>query len=217
MITQETLDFLSGLKQNNNKEWFQENKRRYKQALENVTETVDELILILAAMDASYENIPAKDSLFRIYRDTRFSKDKSPYKTNFGAFLSPQGKHSLGGGFYLHIEPGESFFGGGIYCPEIKVLNKVREHIVQHSERFTDIVTNQEFKKRFREIYGEKLKTAPKGFPKDHPQIEYLRYKSYTVLEKLSDKDLLSKKFYDKAKDSFAAMQPLNQFVDEAM
>ncbi len=156
--------------------------------------------------------------MFRIYRDVRFSKDKRPYKNNLGAHIQPGGKKEIGAGYYIHIEAGGAFLAGGMWQPMPPELAKVRQEIDYNFAEFKKIISNKTFRKYFGELGEEdKLSTAPKGYPKDHPAIEYLKLKSFVVACELKDKDITSKNFTKKAAEIFKAMQPLNMFLRKAL
>ncbi|WP_196888851.1 DUF2461 domain-containing protein [Aureivirga sp. CE67] len=181
------LNFLEGLRDNNNRDWFQENKKQYTEARDEYAMLLDALISKIRKFDGSIMAISSKDCMFRLNRDVRFSNNKEPYKRNFGAFISGNGRKSEQAGYYVHIEPGNSFIGGGIYMPQPKALKAIRTEIFEYPDEFKAIIHDEEFLKVFPEIYGDKLKTAPRGFPKDFKDIELLRHKSYAVIHKVED------------------------------
>ena len=157
-----------------------------------------------------------KKLTFRIYRDVRFSKDKRPYKTNFGASFSPAGKGMGKPGYYLHIEPGnKSFVAGGLFMPEPENLSKVRQEIDYNSTGFGKILSDKKFKKTFPKGLDDfdKLKTAPKGYPKDHPQLDWLKHKSFIVSHPFTDKEVADKKFIKKVAECCKSLKPLNDFL----
>lgn len=213
-IKPETLTFLKDLTQNNNREWFNENKNLYTESQENVIAFLDELIKEMAEFDEELGKIDGKKTLFRIYRDTRFSKDKIPYKTNFGASLG-MGKGSHKAGYYLHIEPGKSFLAGGVYMPESSVLKEVRKEISLYGEDFLKIISQKEFKKHFPELdQDDKLKKIPQGFEKEDPMGEYLKLKSFIVLYHLKDEEVLDKDAVKNMTKIFNLMKPFNDFLN---
>jgi uncharacterized protein (TIGR02453 family) len=217
MITSETYDFLRELKENNNREWFDSNRKRYEKIRENLVQVTEILIHEISQIDRSVAGLVPKDCLFRINRDIRFSNDKSPYKTNMGVFIAPGGKNSINAGYYMHIEPGGSFIGGGIYMPPSPVLKTIREEILNNYEEFTEIISHKDFTSNFSTFWGEKLKTKPKGFPDDFEGIEYLRLKNYTVLKEMNDKQMISSTLIDTIKKVFGALYPLNRFINNAI
>ncbi|MFL9845932.1 DUF2461 domain-containing protein [Flavobacterium rhizosphaerae] len=220
MIANSTLKFLDDLKNNNNREWFQANQNRYKEFKKEYKALAEAFIKEMAKHDATLEKLEFKDVSFRINRDIRFSKDKSPYKTNMGIWMCKDGKNTNQAGYYVHIENGASFFGGGVYWPDAADLKKIRREIDGFYEDLEDIVGDPTFKK----IYGElerdeknSLKTAPKGFEKDHQAIEYLKLKSFTATAKITDKDLLDKDFIQNTCNKLAALKPLVDFLNRGL
>ncbi|MGC5744120.1 DUF2461 domain-containing protein [Chryseobacterium sp. NFX27] len=214
IIKPETLTFLRGLTVNNNREWFNENKAVYTAAQENVIAFLEGLIKEMSGFDEELGKIDGKKSLFRIYRDTRFSKDKSPYKTNFGASLG-MGKGSQKGGYYLHMEPGKSFLAGGIYMPESSVLKEVRKEISLYGDDFLKIINQKDFKKHFPELdQDDKLKKVPQGFEKEDPMGEYLKLKNFIVIYYLKDEEILDKNAIKNMTKIFKLMKPFNDFLN---
>ena len=209
-----TLQFLRTLEKNNNREWFDENKTTYQEAQQDVIYFVEKLIEEMVVFDEEIGKADAKKSLFRIYRDTRFSKDKSPYKTNFGASLG-MGKGSQKAGYYLHIEPGKSFLAGGIYMPESSVLKEIRKEISAFGEEFLTIVEKDEFRNYFRGLSVEdKLKKVPQGFEKDDKMAEFLKLKHYIVTHPVSDEQLLNENAAKEFAKIYKSMKPLNDFLN---
>lgn len=207
-------DFLKKLTKNNNREWFTENKHLYTESQQNVISFLEDLIKEMSEFDEDLGKIDAKKSLFRIYRDTRFSKDKIPYKTNFGASLG-MGKGSQKGGYYLHLEPGKSFIAGGIYMPEPSVLKELRKEISLYGEDFLTIISNKDFKKHFPELdQDDKLKKIPQGFEKEDPMGEFLKLKSFIVVYNLKDEEVLDKNAVKNLTKVFKLMKPLNDFLN---
>ncbi len=209
-----TLTFLNSLARNNNREWFNENKNQYLEAQQDVIQFVESLIDEISKFDDEILKIEPKKALFRIYRDTRFSKDKTPYKTHFGVSLG-MGKGKKISGYYLHIEPGKSFLAGGIYQPEASILKEIRKEISANGEDFIKVLEHPEFRNHFRGLSVEhKLIRIPAGFEKDNPMAEYLKLKSFTVSHPISDEQLLQKN----AASDFAiickTIKPLNDFLE---
>ena len=208
-----TLQFLRNLEKNNNREWFNENKTLYQEAQQDVISFVEKLIEEMADFDEEMGKLEAKKSVFRIYRDTRFSKDKTPYKTNFGAGLG-MGKGNKISGYYLHIEPGKSFLAGGVYKPEPSVLKTIRQEISAFGDEFKAILEQDEFRNYFRGLSVEdKLKKVPQGFEKDDKMAEYLKLKHFIVTHPVSDEQLLSENAVREFTKIFKAMKPLNDFL----
>lgn len=178
MITKNIISFLHELKENNNREWFQANKNKYETAKSDFENFVINFIPEVIKIDKDLGLLQAKDCIFRIYRDTRFSKDKTPYKTNFGAFFVKGGKSSWRhAGYYIHIEPDGCFMGGGIHIPPPDVLKIVRKEIYYNIEEFKAILENKKFKATFGPMDADKVKTAPRDFPADFPEIDLLKFK----------------------------------------
>ena len=218
-INKETLDFLAKLKKNNNRDWFNANKDKYIAAHENVTAFVAEVISKISAFDKSVAHLDPKKSVFRIYRDVRFSKNKDPYKTNFGASMAGGGKGLTSkAGYYLHIETGGAFLAGGVYMPEPERLKLVREDISMEGKKFLKIINDKTFQKNFKGLSKEdKLKTVPKGFDKEDPMIKYLQYKSFIAYHEVNDKMLLSPKYASYCADIFKSMVPFNNFLNASL
>jgi uncharacterized protein (TIGR02453 family) len=217
IIEASTIDFLKKLKKNNNKEWFDKNRGAYEQARENFLEFVTMLIKEISKSDPTVGHLDPKKCVFRINRDIRFSTDKTPYKTNIAVTISPGGKKSFTAGYYFHLEPGKSFVAGGMWQPESPLLQAIRQEIDYNSDEFHKILKDKDFKKHFGNLSEEdKLKTIPKGYNKDHPDIELLKNRSFLVVQDFSDKEILSKDFSKKIITSMKAMLPLNQFLRRA-
>lgn len=211
MITKDTFEFLSQLKENNNRDWFAENKKQYEAILKNATSFFTEINTELAKTDSI-----EKMNVFRIYRDIRFSKDKSPYKTNFGVSFS-RTKPMLRGGYYLHIEPDNSFVGGGFWAPNKDDLHRIRKEIELDASELREIISDKNFKKMFGELSGDELKTAPKGFDKIHPDIDLIRKKQYLVMRKFTNEEVLSNDFKSEVLATFSAMLPFFDFMSSVL
>ena len=212
-----TLQFLRTLERNNNREWFNENKNLYLTAQEDVIGFVEGLIESIGSWDEQVAKLDAKKSLFRIYRDTRFSKDPRPYKTNFGASLGI-GKGSERAGYYLHIEPGKSFLAGGIYQPNADLLKKLRSEIVYDAEKFLELIEEDTFRQNFRGLSVEnKLKRVPTGFDKEHPMAEYLKLKHFIVSHPIADDVITSKNATQYITKVYESMAPLVNYLNTAL
>jgi uncharacterized protein (TIGR02453 family) len=211
-----TLDFLTAIKCNNNRDWFIANRPSYLEAKDNFESFVQDVIDRIILFDPIMKGLEAKTCVFRINRDIRFSNDKSPYKSHFGAFIVRGGKKNGDkyAGYYFHIEPGASIMAGGAYTPPAPWLAAIREKISDNPDEFLKITGEKDFIKYFKAIDGEKLKTAPKGYPKDHPYIELLKFKSYLVVNEAPDKLVLSKDYMDHVIHAFKAMKPLNDYLN---
>jgi uncharacterized protein (TIGR02453 family) len=216
---QKTFNFLKNIKSHNNREWFEKNKAHYLEAKEEHEQFIDKILKGIAKFDKKMNtDLKAKDCVFRIYKDIRFSKDKTPYKTNFGASMNPGGKKSLIAGYYLHIEPGGSFIAGGMWMPEPDMLNAIRQEIDYNPDPFFKILKSASFKKYFKGLDEEdKLKSAPKGFDKDHPHIEILKNKHFIVSHPLSDKALNEKNADAAIISGFKAMYPFLEYLRQAV
>jgi uncharacterized protein (TIGR02453 family) len=214
---QEVLNFLSELKENNNKEWFDQNRDRYQENRKKVLFLTELIIHEIAKFDPETGIQDPKDCVFRIFRDVRFSPDKTPYKTNMGSFIVKGGKKSSCAGYYLHIEPGASFVGGGSYCPPSDVLKAFRTEIFDNAEEFKQLIHSESFRKVYPEMYDDKLKTAPKGFPKDFADIDLLKYKSYVFGSTLDDSVVASDAFVGKVVVAMRELYPVNHFLNTAL
>ncbi|MEY3320754.1 MAG: hypothetical protein RLZZ417_337 [Bacteroidota bacterium] len=204
-------DFLNELTLNNNREWFTLNKSIYQSELSHFKIFCDELFLKMESFD-----LLEGKNVFRIYRDVRFSKDKQPYKTHFSIGITRATKWRRGG-YYLHIQPGESFIGGGFWAPEPVDLKRIRQELAANASSLEAITQSPDFKKFFGEIQGEKLKTAPQSFPKDHENIEWLKFKQFLLIRKLNNEDVLSGHFLDLVSDTFKQMLPFFDYFSEIL
>ena len=221
MLQTSTIKFLKDLKKNNNKPWFDKNRKVYEAAKADFISFIPAVIDQHGKKDASIKNLLAKDCLFRINRDVRFAKDKSPYKTNMGASINKGGrKAENSAGYYFHLEPGGVFTGGGIWMPMPDELKKVRQEIDYNFTDFKKIIAA----KKFKTVYGElssnpeyKLSRVPKGYDPENPAAEFLKLKSYIAMIKISDADLSSKDLVKKTVAAFEALQPLIEFINEAL
>lgn len=202
-----TLQFLRDLSQNNNRPWFQANKTRYEAAQKNMKQFMKAIEQALGETDHLEEA-----NLFRIYRDVRFSQDKSPYKNHFGIHLSRATKR-LRGGYYLHIEPGASFAGGGFWEPNTPDLKRIRDEFAADDKPIRQIIADATFQKYFGAIQGDELKTAPKGYEKDHPAIDLIRKKSFTVHRNFTDTEVVGDGFLHEVKRTFEAMRPYFDYM----
>lgn len=217
VISKNILNFLKVLHKNNNREWFNANKTLYNKVRLEYEMFVELLIQKINRFDKDIGSLSAKDAVYRIYRDIRFSNDKTPYKTHFGAYISKGGRTGGYAGYYLHIEPGGSFLAGGIYMPPSDILKELRTDIYENIEEFKAIVNNSEFKECFKDLWGEKLKSAPRGFPKDFPDIELLKYKHYIVAKNVTEDELQDKDFLETATGVFKILVPFNRFINNSI
>ena len=217
-MTNNVLEFLNGLAQNNNREWFQANKRQYDAAKAEVEKFVNTIIPVISGFDESIKFAEAKDCMFRIFRDVRFSKDKSPYKLNMGAWISAAGRKSSGPGYYLHLQPGESFAAIGVYMPEPEQLKLMRKEIYYNIDEFLAILQDKRFTKYFGGIDDwDKAKLPPKDFPKDFAHIDLLKNRHYIVSAKLTDDQITDDNFLERVTDIYKSAYPLNTFLRRAL
>jgi uncharacterized protein (TIGR02453 family) len=207
--------FLEDLKENNHREWFQNNKTRYQEQYNYALQFADELLIRMKQID-TIETISGKKSLFRINKDVRFSKDKSPYKTNIGGALTRATKY-LRGGYYFHIEPGNCFLGGGFWAPSPEDLKHIRLQIAADPGPLQQILSSKEFIATFGQLEGEQLKSAPKGFSKDHPAIDLINYKQFLLIKKLTDEEVQSKQYLETVVSTFQAMRPFFDYMSEIL
>lgn len=218
LLTTNIVPFLEDLKRNNVREWFQDNQKRYDIYKKEYKQLVEAFIIEMSKYDDDLKQLEFKNCSFRINRDIRFSKDKSPYKTHMGIWMSGGNKEWTRGGYYVHIEKGASFIAAGLHNPEANELKKMRREISGFYEDLDEILENKDFKKIYGDLDRENsLKTAPKDFEKEHPAIENLKLKSFTVTAKLSDKDLESKDFVKDVVKKLIVAQPLVQYINRAL
>ncbi len=213
-IEKNTLAFLKELPEHNTREWFQENKARYDAARKNYMDFLDELLTRMRAFEPAAYGQQGKDLVFRIYRDVRFSNDKRPYKDHFGAYIAEGGRKSTNPGYYLHLAGhNNSFVAGGLWMPPAGQLKAVRQEIDYNLAAFKDIIEAPSFKKRFGAVTGEQLKTTPKGYDKDNPAIEFLRFKSWNAVMPVRDEAVLSDGFIDTVVEAMEVLKPFNDFL----
>jgi uncharacterized protein (TIGR02453 family) len=214
-----TLHFLKKLKINNNREWFDSNKTEYLASKEIFEEFVSELIKGINKFDKKVSlDLKPKDCTFRIYKDVRFSKDKTPYKNNMSASINPGGKKSNIPGYYFHLEPDACFLAGGVYMPMPDVLKAIRQEIDYNPLPLINVLKSASFKKEFNGLDEEdKLKNPPKGFNKDHAHSEILKNRHFIVSQKFENKDILKKDGLSKTLNSFKAMYPFLDYLRKAI
>lgn len=220
MLQSSTIKFLKDLKKNNNKPWFDAHRNQYEEARKDFAGFIQLVIDKHGSNDPSIKTLVAKDCMFRINRDIRFSKDKTPYKSNFGASINKGGKKSVLAGYYFHLEPGRSFAGGGVWMPMPDDLKKLRQEIDYNLADFKKIITS----KKFKSVYGELDRSAeyvlsrvPKGYEPDNPAAEYLKLKSYITMISMKDVDLTSKDLVKNTVTAFEALKPLIIFLNHAI
>lgn len=218
MLSNDTLNFLKDLKKNNNKAWFEANRKRYEYAQNEIKDFISGWINALGKKDPSVAQLDPKKCLFRIHRDVRFSSDKSPYKTNLGAYLSKGGKSGYNAGYYLHIEPGNCFFGAGYYMPMPDDLQKIRQEIDYNFADFKKIIHSKKFKETLGDLNTEsKLKRPPKGYDEQNEAIEYIKLKGFTVFKKLDDDFFLSKDLVKNSTELCLLSKPFVDFLNAAV
>lgn len=218
MIKNETLKFLRDLDKNNNREWFQANKKTFEAAQDNLIAFTGYLINEVGKFDDAVATIDPKSCVFRIYRDVRFSKDKSPYKTNLGAYISPGGRKSMQPGYYFHLQPGRSFAAGGKHLPDGPETLRIRNAIANNTDEFLKVVEKKSFREQFGEMRGDRLKSAPKGFDPDHKAVEYLKLREFMAFKELHDaKTLCSAEFPKYLAGLIKEMYPLVAFLRNAL
>lgn len=218
MLSNDTLKFLKGLKKNNTKAWFEANRKGYEAAQDEIKSFIAEWIKSYGKIDASIASLDPKKCIFRIHRDVRFSSDKSPYKKNLGAYLNKGGKNHNTAGYYLHIEPGNCFFGAGNYMPTPEELAKIRQEIDYNFSDLSKIIRHKKFSAAFGELNADnKLKRAPKGYDENNPAIEFLKLKGFTVFSKLSDEELISDDFVKRITELSATAKPFVDFLNTAI
>lgn len=212
------IDFLTQLEKYNDREWFAKNRAMYDAARKEFEVFVDQLIPAIAKFDLSVKFMTAKDCIFRIFRDVRFSNDKSPYKTNFGAFIAKGGRKNHGPGYYFHIQPGECFLAGGVWMPATDIMKKIRKEIYYNVKEFKEILTNRNFRKYFSGIDDwDRQKLPPREFPKDFPDIDLLKNRSFTISHGLNKKIFHSDALFDYTVKVYKVMLPYNSFLARAI
>lgn len=216
MIKPSTLDFLRDLAAHNDRDWFKDQKHRYEAARENMMQVAEDLFDAMSEHD-NLVPTEGKKMIFRIYRDVRFSKNKAPYKDHLSGSLK-RATDELRGGYYFEVKPGNtSFLGGGFWAPNKEDLLRMRTAIADDDEPMREIMAAPAFKKLFGEFRGAQLKTAPKGFPKDHPAIDLLRYKSFVLYRHFTDDQVLSDSYIDLLVEGYQAMRPFFDYMSEVL
>jgi len=207
-------DFLLELKVNNDRDWFKKNKDKFEVAKENFELFINRLIPLLKKIDKTINVANAKDCMFRIYKDVRFSKNKDPYKTNFGAVIAKGGRKSNLAGYYIHFEPDNSFIGGGIYMPQKEQLKNIRNDILIDSSKLKKILNNKMFMDIFGGIHGESLKTAPRGFSKEYKDISLINHKHYAVIHPISNDFWFKENHINDILSIFKTQFPFNSYLN---
>jgi uncharacterized protein (TIGR02453 family) len=218
MIQKTTLQFLTELKKNNSKEWFDTNRKRYETAKEDIKAVTEELIKSIGAKDEDIAHLLAKDCTFRINRDVRFSKNKAPYKTNMSCIFSKGGKKTESAGFYVHIEPGGAFVGAGCWAPEAKQLAAIRQEVDYNLDDWKKILNAKKFKATFEDGLSKEgaLQRPPKGYDAENPAIEYLKLKSFIITTKITDAELQDKNFVKNITSIYTIVKPMLDFLNTA-
>lgn len=214
---EKVMQFLKDLEKNNNKEWFHSHKAEYEASRNKILFLTELLINEIRKFDSEIPVMDPKDCMFRIFRDVRFSADKSPYKTHFGSYIAKGGRKSQMAGYYFHISPDESFAGGGIYMPEANLLKEVRLYMAEHGDEFKEIVNNKDFKEVFPALLDDKLKTAPKGFLKEHEHIDLLCYKSFVYSKTLGSGLFSNENYIETIVKAFKQLSKVNTFINLAL
>jgi uncharacterized protein (TIGR02453 family) len=213
-IDKATLDFISDLQQNNTREWFAVHKSRYEASRADFNQFLESVLIGAAAFEPLALGQQAKDLVFRIYRDVRFSKNKDPYKDHYGAYLAEGGRKSILPGYYLHLSPhNKSFISCGLWMPPAEFLKAVRQEIDYNLSELEQLLTEPEFKNYFNGVEGEKLKTNPKGYDKENPALPYLRHKSWMISHPLPDALLTSDKAVDVVLEAMRLAMPFKEFL----
>lgn len=214
-IPDSTLEFLRELRVNNNRDWFTRHKKRYQAEHAHMVGFAEALINRMSEYD-HLEPMSGKQSLFRIYRDVRFSSDKTPYKSHFSGRLKRATK-KLRGGYYYHLEPGGSFLGGGFWGPNAADLKRIREELAADAEPMRKLISDPVFVDTFGSLQGEQLKTAPQGYPRDHPNIDLLRYKQFLLSRSFTDEEVTAPDFLDQVVETFRRMRPFFDYMSEVL
>ncbi len=218
MLQSSTIQFLKALKKNNNKEWFDKNRKIYEQAKADYLNFVTIMLNEIQGFDTSLMELQPKQCIFRLNRDVRFSKNKDPYKTNFGASFSKGAKKIQTAGYYFHLEPGENFVGGGLWMPMAPDLNKVRQEIDYCYKEFSSILKKPAFKSTYGDMDNSmKLVRPPKGFDVDNPALEYLKLKSFVVTRSIKDTELTDNQLVKNVVKDFKTIAPLVHFLNRAI
>ncbi|MGK2861203.1 MAG: DUF2461 domain-containing protein [Chitinophagaceae bacterium] len=220
MLKSTTIKFLKDLSKNNNKPWFEAHRKNYEEAKTDFAGFIQSIIDNHGKKDEGIAHLKSKDCMFRINRDVRFSKDKSPYKNNMGAYINKGGKKSVYGGYYFHCQPGQSFVGGGLWMPMPAELSKVRQEIDYNFDTFKKITGSKKFKSVYDDLSRDAeyiLSRVPKGYEADNPAAEYLKLKSFVSMIPLKDADLISKDLGKKVLLAFEALQPLLEFINQSI
>lgn len=217
MLQKETMQFLAGLAKNNDRAWMEKHKDEYKTAKEDVEMFAADLIARTMRFEDRITGLSPKETMFRLHRDVRFSKNKLPYKTHFGVVIGPRGRKSPEAMYYIHISPQEAFVAGGKWHPENEARDRIRKAIAKDSSGLRKILATKKFKELFGEMSGDQLKTSPRDYSKDHPDIDLLRYKDFLAVHHFSPTLLTKKEATAEIEKKFKAIKPFNDWLNEAM
>lgn len=219
IVEKDLLQFLKKLTENNNKAWFDANKKSYEAVRTSFLDGVQKMIKTIAAFDKDIAELTAKECVFRINRDVRFSKDKRPYKNNMAAYFNKAGKKGNGAGYYVHIEPGKSFAAAGIWMPEANDLSKIRQEIDYNFDEWKKIITSSSFTKQFAKGMEKQdtLVRPPKGYEETNPAIDFLKLKSFIASRSFSDAEVVSASFEKELSKTFKAVKPLIDFLNRSL
>lgn len=220
MLQPSTIKFLKDLKKNNHREWFETNRKKYEEAKADFEGFVTKVLEELSKTDETIAHLKPKECVFRINRDVRFSKDKSPYKTNMAMYISKGGKKTSDAGYYFHCEPGAAFIAGGVWMPMAPELKKIRQEIDYNFSKFQSILSDKKFKQTFGDLErteGVVLTRPPKGYEEDNEAIDYLKLKSFIASTKITEEDLTSKDLVKKVVEHFKVMKPFINFLNHGL
>jgi uncharacterized protein (TIGR02453 family) len=217
-IMKNIFSFLEALAQNNNRDWFQDNKKTYQAALETFREFIGTILTGISKTDPSVGNLEAKDTIFRIYKDVRFSKDKTPYKTHFGGWMAKGGRKSTDAGYYFHLEPGNTFMAAGVWMPPKEQLTLIRQEIMYNPSEFFKVINDPVINKGYeRGGKEDMLKKGPVGFPKDFEFMEEIKYKHFIFSKNYENKELIKSGFAEKVTHDYKGLYPLVDYLNHAM
>jgi len=216
-MLKDSLKFLTLLKENNNREWFAENRSAYETARDSFAEFISQLIIRIKEFDDTLGNLEPKDCIFRIFRDVRFSANKEPYKINMGAYIAKGGRKRGSAGYYFHLEPSNSFISGGIYMAPTNVMRRIREDIDLYPEEFLAIINEKKVAATFQRLGDEKMKRIPTGFSDQSPVGEYLKLKHITPHCSLSDVEVTDSDILNRTIEAFKTMKPLVLFINRSI
>lgn len=212
------ITFLRSLARNNNREWFKDNKKSYQESLEIFRAFAAQLLTGMAKFDPSLGGLASKDTIFRIYKDVRFSKDKSPYKTHFGCWMTKGGRKSSDAGYYFHLEPDNSFMAAGVWMPPKEQLSLIRQEIVFNPDAYLKVINDPVISKGYeRGGREDMLKKGPMGFPKDFEHLEEIKYKHYIYSKNYKNEEILTKNFPEKVVQDYQGLFPMVQYLNLAM